>query len=254
VLALEVSDLTVQFEGQDRPAVESVSFTLEEGRIAVLIGPNGSGKSTVLRAILGLVPHRGTVRVFGGPVGASYPKIGYVPQRLTFDQTLPLTVREAIRMPLPRRPRDADEESFRHVAEILGIESILDKPLGTLSGGQWKRSLMARALVTRPRLLLLDEPEAGVDVTGEQTIYGLLEHLVTEERITALICSHELELVTEYADVVLCLNRRLLGSGAPKKVLTPEAIASLFGATPALYLHHHELHRGRHEPPQGGSP
>jgi zinc transport system ATP-binding protein len=204
----------------------------------------------VLRAILGLVPFRGTVRVFGGPVAGTYRKIGYAPQRLVFDQTLPLTVREAIRMPLPRWPESADEDSFRHVVEILGIGSILDRPLGMLSGGQWKRSLLARALVTRPRLLLLDEPEAGIDVTGEQTIYGLLEHLVSEERITALICSHELELVTEYADVVLCLNRRLLGSGAPEKVLKPEALASLFGATPALYLHHHERHRERNRPPE----
>jgi zinc transport system ATP-binding protein len=251
--ALEVRDLTVQFEGQDRPAVDSVSFAVEEGTIAVLIGPNGSGKSTVLGAILGLVPFRGTVRVFGAPVGDSYRRIGYVPQRLAFDQTLPLTVREAIRMPLPRRPGDDGEESFSHVVQILGIESILEKPLGTLSGGQWKRTLIARALVTRPRLLLLDEPEAGIDVTGEQTIYGLLHHLVAEERITALICSHELELVTEYADVVLCINRRLLGSGAPEKVLTPEALASLFGTTPALYLHHHERHRERHPPTPEGS-
>lgn len=251
--ALEVVNLTVQFEGQDRPAVDSVSFAVQEGTIAVLIGPNGCGKSTVLRAILGLVPFRGTVHVFGGPLADSYRKIGYAPQRLAFDQTLPLTVREAIRMPLPRRPGSDDEDSFRHVVEILGIGSILDRPLGILSGGQWKRSLIARALVTRPRLLLLDEPEAGIDVTGEQTIYGLLEHLVTEERITALICSHELELVTEYADVVLCLNRRLLGSGTPEKVLTPNALASLFGATPALYLHHHELHRDRHGPPPESS-
>lgn len=251
--ALEVSDLTVRFEGQELPAVESVSFALEEGTIAVLIGPNGSGKSTVLKAILDLLPYEGTVRVFGGPVGASYPRIGYVPQRLDFDQTLPLTAREAIRMPLPRRPSKADEESLRHVTRILGIEPILDRQLGALSGGQWKRILLARALVTRPRLLLLDEPEAGIDVTGEETIYGFLEHLVAEERITALICSHELELVTEYADLVLCLNRRLLGSGAPEKVLTPETLAFLFGATPALYLHHHEVHR--HGPsPRGSHP
>ncbi len=252
--ALEVSNLTVAFEGQDRPAVESVSFKLEEGTIAVLIGPNGSGKSTVLKAILGLVPFAGTVEVFGRPVEASYPKIGYVPQRLLFDPTLPLTVREAVRMPLPRRPGQDDEESFRHVTEILGIASMLDRPIGALSGGQWKRTLLARALVTRPRLLLLDEPEAGVDIAGERTIYGLFEHLVTEEKITALICSHELELVTEYADVVLCLNRRLLGRGEPEKVLTPETLASLFGARPGLYLHHHERHPHGHGPPDGSSP
>jgi zinc transport system ATP-binding protein len=237
--ALSVHNLTVRYEGQQRPVLDGVSFDLEEGRIGIVIGPNGSGKSTLLKAILGLVPAVGEVRVFGEPAASASPAPGYVAQRLPFDPTLPLTTREAIRMVLARRPETAQEETFRHAVEILRIGAFLDRPLGTLSGGQLKRAMIARALVTRPRLLLLDEPEAGIDVTGEETLYELLEHLVEHERLTVLICSHELELVARYADQVYCLNRRLLCSGAPDQVLTPETLGSLYGAAPAVYHHKH---------------
>jgi zinc transport system ATP-binding protein len=235
--ALEVTSLTVWFETLERPAVEDVSFTLEQGQIAILIGPNGSGKSTVLRAILGLIPCRGEIRVFGRPVQAAYREIGYVPQRLGFDQTLPLTTREAIRMPLGPARDPATDATVRHFVEVLGIGSFLDKPLGALSGGQLKRALIARAMATTPRLLLLDEPEAGVDVGGEQTLYELLDQLVTHHALTALICSHELDLVYRYAHQVLCLNRRLQCTGPPSEVLTAEALAQLYGPVSTLYRH-----------------
>lgn len=235
--ALEVKDLTVWFEGQERPAVEDVSFSLDEGQIAILIGPNGSGKSTVLRAILGLVPSTGDVRVFGMPAAQARPQIGYVPQRLAFDLTLPLTVAEAVRMPLlGARGADADG-ALRHFTETLGIADLLDKPLGALSGGQLKRAMIARAMVTKPRLLLLDEPEAGIDVGGEQTLYELLQRLVSHHRLTALVCSHDLDLVFRYADQVLCLNRRLQCIGPPGDILTAEALTRLYGPATALYRH-----------------
>jgi ABC-type Mn2+/Zn2+ transport system ATPase subunit len=237
VRALEVNRLTVWFETLERPAVEDVSFALEKGQIAILIGPNGSGKSTVLRAILGLVPCQGEIRVFGRPVQAAYREIGYVPQRLAFDQTLPLTTAEAIRMPLGPARDPATEATVQHFVEVLSIGPFLDKPLGSLSGGQLKRALIARAMVTTPRLLLLDEPEAGVDVGGEQTLYELLDQLVTHHALTALICSHELDLVYRYAHLVLCLNRRLQCTGPPREVLTAEALAQLYGPVSTLYRH-----------------
>jgi ABC-type Mn2+/Zn2+ transport system ATPase subunit len=237
VLALKVQDLTVWFERQERPAVEEVSFSLEEGQIAILIGPNGSGKSTVLRAILGLVPFTGDVRVFGVPAAEARRQIGYVPQRLTFDLTLPLTVEEAVRMPLLGDRSPDAEDALRHFTEALGVADLLDKPLGALSGGQLKRTLIARAMVRRPRLLLLDEPEAGIDVGGEQTLYELLQRLVAHHRLTALVCSHDLDLVFRYADQVLCLNRRLQCSGPPADTLTADALARLYGPVTALYRH-----------------
>jgi ABC-type Mn2+/Zn2+ transport system ATPase subunit len=237
VRALDVKDLTVWFEGQERPAVEEVSFGLDEGQIAILIGPNGSGKSTVLRAILGLVPSTGEVRVFGIPAAEGRRQIGYVPQRLAFDLSLPLTVEEAVRMPLLGARSPDAESSLRHFAEALGIADLLDKRLGALSGGQLKRAMIARAMVTKPRLLLLDEPEAGIDVGGEQTLYELLQRLVAHHRLTALVCSHELDLVFRYADQVLCLNRSLQCSGPPAEILTADALARLYGPATALYRH-----------------
>ncbi|MBI1735738.1 MAG: metal ABC transporter ATP-binding protein [Candidatus Rokubacteria bacterium] len=235
--ALAVEHLTVWFEGREQPAVDDVSFGLDEGQIAILIGPNGSGKSTVLRAILGLVPFTGEVRVFGMPAAEARRQIGYVPQRLAFDLTLPLTVEEAVRMPLlGARDGDADG-SLRHFTEALGVADLLDRPLGALSGGQLKRVMIARAMVTTPRLLLLDEPEAGIDVGGEQTLYELLERLVSHHRLTALVCSHELDLVFRYADQVLCLNRRLQCTGPPAEILTADALARLYGPATALYHH-----------------
>ena len=236
--ALEVNDVTVWFEGQDRPAVEGVSFALDEGEIAILIGPNGSGKSTLLRAILGLVSFHGEVRVFGKAAAAARREIGYVPQRLALDLTLPLTVREAVRMPLLGKGGPDVDATVRHFVDVLGIAELLDRPLGVLSGGQLKRALVARAMVTRPRLLLLDEPEAGIDVGGEQTLYELLSQLVSHHRLTALVCSHELELVFRYANQVLCINRRLQCSGPPAEVLTTEALARLYGPVTGLYRHH----------------
>jgi ABC-type Mn2+/Zn2+ transport system ATPase subunit len=235
--ALALDGVTVRFERQEHPAVEDVSFTLAEGQIAILIGPNGSGKSTVLKAVLGLVPFAGTIAIFGQPAAAARRQVGYVPQRLAFDQTLPLTVEEAVRMPLFGDRGAEAEEAFRHFTSALGLTPLLGRPLGTLSGGQLKRTLIARAMVTRPRLLLLDEPEAGVDVGGELTLYELLDRLVSEHRLTALVCSHELELVFRYADLVLCLNRRLQCTGPPGDVLTPAALAELYGPATALYRH-----------------
>jgi ABC-type Mn2+/Zn2+ transport system ATPase subunit len=236
--ALEVEDLTVWFEGQERPAVEAVTFGLDAGQIALLIGPNGSGKSTVLRAILGLVPGTGAVRVFGRPAAAARRQIGYVPQRLAFDLTLPLTVEEAVRMPLLGRRGPEEDRAVRDFADTLGIADLLGRPLGTLSGGQLKRAMIARAMVTAPRLLLLDEPEAGIDLGGEQTLYELLQRLVARHRLTALVCSHDLGLVFRYADRVLCLNRRLQCAGPPAEILTAEALARLYG--PATALHRHQ--------------
>jgi ABC-type Mn2+/Zn2+ transport system ATPase subunit len=235
--ALQVEEITVRFEGQEHPAIEDVSFQLEEGQIAIVIGPNGSGKSTLLRAILGLVPFQGTALVFGRPVQEVCREIGYVPQRLAFDLTLPLTVRETVRMPLLGARSAEIDARFQHFINELGVGNLLDRPLGTLSGGQLKRTLIARAMVTGPRLLLLDEPEAGIDISGEHTLYELLGQLVTHHRLTVLICSHELELVYRYANQVLCLNRRLMCAGPPASVLTAEALTRLYGPTTALYHH-----------------
>ena len=237
--ALEIHDLTVHFDRAEHPAVEEVSFTLAAGQIAMIIGPNGSGKTTLLRAILGLIPATGAVRIFGRPIHETYPSIGYVPQHLRFDATLPLTGREMLLMPLQTMAKKERPRSLSWVMDTFRLAGFLDQPLGTLSGGQLKRLLLARAMLHRPRLLVLDEPEAGVDVGGEQTLYQVLEQLVDTEGLTALISSHELNIVLQVAAQVICLNRRLFGIGPPTKMLTPQTLFQLYGPTAALYRHDH---------------
>lgn len=237
--ALEIQDLTVHFDGAERAAVEAVSLTLEAGQIAMIIGPNGSGKTTLLRAILGLIPSTGFVRVFGRAVDESYRSIGYVPQHLRFDATLPLTGREMLLMPLRAGARKERPTTLEWVVDTFRLASFLEQPLGTLSGGQLKRLLLARAMLKHPRLLLLDEPEAGIDIGGEQTLYQLLEQLVETHGLTALISSHELNIVLQVATQVICLNRRLFGIGPPTKMLTPQTLFQLYGPTAALYRHDH---------------
>jgi ABC-type Mn2+/Zn2+ transport system ATPase subunit len=232
--AIEVRSLTVRFPGQDLPALQDISFRVPRGQIAIVIGPNGSGKSTLLRAILGLVASTGEVRVFGGAVRDSLQRIGYVPQRLLFDPTLPLTVREVLEMPRRR----AGHDGMPFAIATMHLQPFLDRPLGHLSGGQLQRVLIGRALVTRPELLLLDEPEAGVDTTGETRLYDELAALATESGLTALICSHELELVARYADQVICLNRNLICHGSPAAVLTEENLRRLYAG--AVSIHRHE--------------
>ncbi len=240
--ALAVSHLTVHFEGAKHAAVEDVSFSLEPGNIAMMIGPNGSGKTTLLRSILGFIPATGAVQVFGQPVQDAYHLIGYVPQHLRFDSTLPLTGGEMLRMPLQCLPRKARPVSLDWALTTFQLSGFLDQPVGTLSGGQLKRLMLARAMLHNPRLLLLDEPEAGVDMGGEQTLYQLLEQLVAERQLTALISSHELNIVLQVATQVICLNQRLFGVGPPTQMLTPQTIFELYGPNAALYRHDHGGH------------
>ena len=237
--ALEVQHLTVSFEGARQAAVEDVSFALEAGQIAMVIGPNGSGKTTLLRAILGFIPATGVVRICHHPVRAAFPLIGYVPQHFRFDTTLPLTGRELLRLALRAMVKRTTDMPLAWAMDTFQLTTFVDQPLGTLSGGQLKRLLLARAMLRRPRVLLLDEPEAGVDVGGEQSLYQLLEHLVATEGLMALINSHELNIVWRVATQVLCLNRRLLGIGPPTQMLTPQTLFHLYGPTAALYQHDH---------------
>jgi ABC-type Mn2+/Zn2+ transport system ATPase subunit len=237
--ALEVQHLTVAFAGAGQPAVEDVSFALEAGQIAMVIGPNGAGKTTLLRAILGFVPATGVVRICNQSLPAAYPLVGYVPQHFRFDTTLPLTGRELLRLSRRAMTTAMTGASLPWAIDTFQLAAFLDQPLGTLSGGQLKRLLLARAMLRRPRVLLLDEPEAGVDVGGEQSLYQLLEHLVATEGLMALINSHELNIVLRVATQVICLNRQLLGIGSPTQMLTPQTLFHLYGPTAALYQHVH---------------
>ncbi|QQS39476.1 metal ABC transporter ATP-binding protein [Candidatus Woesebacteria bacterium] len=244
--ALQIDNLTVKYPGYAYHAVENVSFQVEENTINALIGPNGSGKSTVIKAILGLLEYEGTIQVFGKNVNEVYSNIGFVPQRFTFDPTFPITVGEFVAFSLMSLKKNVIKEKIKKTLERVDAYQLITQKLSSLSGGQLQRVLLARALINDPKLLILDEPEAGVDVGGEQTFYDLIESLVKKQKVTALIASHELDVVFTYASQVICLNKTLLCSGKPQEVLDRETFENLYGRDLKFYGHRHVNHNHKH--------
>ncbi len=231
---LKLANLSVQYDRSSKLVVNNVSFELQRQTINVLIGPNGSGKSSLIKAILGLVPTQGVVTFFnseGLEVARESIHIGYVSQRLELDTTVPVTVNEFLQLTLSscRRLNGAKKNEVARVLRDVSILGLRNKKLGSLSGGQLQRVILARALLHYPQLLILDEPEAGIDVSGEHLFYELLKKLVKEQQVTVLIASHELEIVHKYADNVLCINGKLVCNGSVKKALTTKNFVKLYG-------------------------
>ncbi len=238
---LEIDKLSVTYRKGLGLAIENVGFGLKTGSITALIGPNGSGKSSVIKAILGLVEYKGSIKFLGQKVSENYSLIGYVPQRFGFDTNFPISVREFVGLALVgcNDDRETKMKNIHRVLKLVGVRDLSESLIGELSGGQLQRVLLARALVHKPKLLLLDEPEAGVDAQGEQNFYKLLESLVVDKDLTVLIASHELDIVYAYADEVVCVNRVMVCKGTPKEVLKKDTFESLYGKGFRLYGHHH---------------
>lgn len=213
--------------------VDGVSLSVSPGEIVSLIGPNGAGKTTTVRLALGLLrPTSG--RVDRRPDLA----IGYVPQKLAVDRSLPLTVRRLLSLTI--RPGRAAEDA---ALEETGVGHLGDREVHDLSGGEWQRVLIARALLRRPELLVLDEPVQGVDVTGQAELFGLIRELRDRRGCGVLLVSHDLHLVMAATDAVICLNRHVCCSGRPDRVVRDPAYRDLFGdaaAALAVYAHHHD--------------
>ncbi|HSV28647.1 MAG TPA: zinc ABC transporter ATP-binding protein ZnuC [Candidatus Omnitrophota bacterium] len=216
----------------DQPVLVEVSLAVEPGRIVTVVGPNGAGKSTLLKVALGLVPaDRGKVARIPGLV------VGYVPQKLNVDRTLPLSVRRFLAMA-------GGQGDLETALEQVKAGHVLRRQVADLSGGELQRVLLARALLRRPGLLVLDEPVGGVDMTGQAEIYDLLARLAHEQNVGVLMVSHDLHLVMAATDEVVCLNRHVCCAGHPESVSRHPEYLALFGprvaASLAVYTHDHD--------------
>jgi len=217
----------VKFDGEE--VIIDLSFNVDEGEVLAILGPNGAGKTTLLKALLGIVPYEGVVEWREGV------KVGYVPQRLPFIKDVPLSVKEFFQL------ENVSESETKEILRSIGLgEEFLGKKIGDLSSGQFQRILIGWALASDPNVLLFDEPLAGIDIGGQESVYNLLERLKEEKNLTILFVTHELSIVYRLADRVLCLNKKMLCSGAPKEKLTPEAISNLYASPVKFYQHKHE--------------
>ena len=213
---LKVSNLSVEISNQ--PIITNVTFKISRGITLAIVGPNGAGKTTLFRALLNLLPYSGKIE-WNGKM-----KIGYVPQILSV-RDIPISVKEFLSY------KNESERDIKAVLASVGLDSetIVDKSLGTLSGGQMRRVLIAWAIADKPDVLLFDEPTCGVDVDSEEAIYGMLRSLTTKNNITLLLISHDLHIVREYSDYALALNKCLVFFGESKEVMNPETQKQIYG-------------------------
>jgi zinc transport system ATP-binding protein len=222
--------------GAARPAIENISLQVRVGERLGILGPNGGGKSTLLKLTLGLLDgFSGRISIFGlePDVARRQRLIGYVPQRIEAELAFPLNVRQVVEMGAcggvsPWLGLSAsDRESVRSSLELVGAIDLIDRPIGKLSGGQVQRVMIARALAARPKLLLLDEPTVGIDVTGQQRFSSLLRSLHDQLGLTIIVVSHDIRTIAAGCDRVACLSRTLHSHVAPAG-LTPQVLAEVF--------------------------
>lgn len=242
---VRISNLSVFYEG-NREALRDVNISFYENDFVGIIGPNGGGKSTLVKSILGLLPHSGTIEFMGALEGRH--RIGYMPQQNQFDKSFPISVAELILSGLQsrkgaRRYTREDKSKVEATLELLAIKHLSNKQIGELSGGELQRALLGRAIISEPKLLILDEPANFVDNQFEGELYALLERL--SERMAIIVVSHDVGTITSLVRSVVCVNRTV--HRHPTAELTPELLENYHcpiqiishGTVPHTVLAHH---------------
>lgn len=238
----------VSYDVEGTRVLDRVTLRIDAGDFLGIIGPNGSGKTTLLRVLLGLLPpSSGSVTLFGTDIRRfrQWQRVGYVPQRPVVEPRFPASVFEVVmsgcsaRTGLGRRYGSAEREAAQRALETVGMAAVRDRRIGRLSPGQQQRVFIARALVHRPELLILDEPTVGVDVDAQEQFYALLHRLNRELGATLVLVSHDISVVAQEVTRLACLNRSLVFHGDPGEAISSGALERLYRSASRVVTHRH---------------
>jgi len=243
-----IRDLWFSYDGT--AVLEDVNLTIEARDFVSIVGPNGGGKTTLVKLMLGLLePGRGTIRVLGGTPAQARPRMGYLPQNVEVDPRFPVSVLDVVLMGRLGRKRQAgsrrraDRAAADRALEEVDLSGLRGRAFSALSGGQRQRTLIARALVAEPELLLMDEPASHLDIAMEEGLYALLKGL--NERLTVVVVSHDLGFVSQFVKRVVCVKRRVVVH--PTSEITGEMIRGIYGGDVRMVRHDHRCAEAGHE-------
>ena len=235
----DVKNLDFTVRGQK--ILSHISLQIFNGEYIAIIGPNGGGKTTLIRMLLGLdYPSGGEIRLYGKKIKdfKEWHKIGYVPQRASLvDENFPATVLDIVSMGRTAKQKDDVLDAMRK----MDVENLKDKMVGTLSGGQRQRVMIARALASRPEILILDEPNTGVDMVSQKRFYGLLSKLNKEEKITIVFITHDIGVIADDIARLFTINQKATICNNPKEALSCDEMTELYG------IEAHLIHNHKHE-------
>jgi len=246
VKLVELDRVSVQYRGFE--ALSEISFPIEAGDYTAIVGPNGSGKTTLIKAILGLVPFEGQIIFQGTNLSAfkTTQHIGYLPQKISFfDPWFPATAKEVVLSGVycckkfPKRLSSSDHRAAEKAMGTLGVQDLQGRPIGKLSGGQQQRVLLARALVHRPQLLILDEPTVALDPQTREAFYSTIQKLNKEEGVTILLVSHDVGSAGRYVSKMLYLDKKVVFYGTLEEFCRSPEMSGYFGAGQHLICHRH---------------
>lgn len=227
---LTVDNLNVSYGKNE--IIKNLSFSVKKTNVTIILGPNGAGKTTLLRAILNLIPYQGIV-------SWQTKKISYLPPQefLQRKNLPPLNIKDFFKF-----KNVTTEQIISHIQAVGLNQSILNQQFNSLSTGQFQRMIIAWSLVDNPDVLIFDEPTSGIDIKGEENIYSLIHKFWQEKQLTIILVTHDLNIVWEHANQVICLNKEYICMGKPENVLTPEKLKLLYGTGLKYYKHHHHHH------------